>query len=130
MPTSCSAGDLTSGGSGDDGSSVLKPVTLRTAPQDARFPTTNQVGACCLLLFIFLLAGDIDGAYNTECKASLEGRSSLQGEGCLLTFSSARMHSADLPAGQTACVLGSAPTFARGVLQHSLARETSARPDP
>lgn len=38
------AGDITSGGGGDGGSSGLKPVTLRTAPQDARFPTTNQVG--------------------------------------------------------------------------------------
>lgn len=38
------AGDITSGGGGDGGSSGLKPVTLRTAPQDARFPTTNQAG--------------------------------------------------------------------------------------
>jgi hypothetical protein len=54
-----SGGDSNGGGDGEG----LKEVTLRTAPQDARFPTANQVGApagclpwgalfctpCCLL---------------------------------------------------------------------------------
>ncbi|PRW21088.1 Peptide-N(4)-(N-acetyl-beta-D-glucosaminyl)a sparagine amidase F [Chlorella sorokiniana] len=35
-------GDTTGAGGDNGGSSGLKPVTLRTAPQDARFPTTNQ----------------------------------------------------------------------------------------
>jgi hypothetical protein len=46
-PDAFETGRDSNGGGGEEG---LKEVTLRTAPQDARFPTANQVGAlpCCL----------------------------------------------------------------------------------